>query len=182
MGCSQKYQTGSKRGKGLKTWKFQGYWRKSFRRFQGSIKKEVEYPVVLKKTTCLVCRYRDRSKFKIGCWFFFENQRLYQITGTNQNFICCLYFYVIFLLTCDILVTLGVAQYFSVFLFCGSFRVSCCGSNPKSIRAVFHFLFWWKFTGSSIQFVIFEWMAASCKVGSESHWRWHYQWKTNKYR
>ena len=99
-----------------------------------------------------------------------------------QNFICWLYFYVIFLLTCDILVTLGVAQYFSVFLFCGSFRVSCCGSNPKSIRAVFHFLFWWKFTGSSIQFVIFEWMAASYKVGWESHWRWRYQCKTNKYR
>ena len=37
-----------KRGEGLRTWNFQGHWRKSMWKFLGSNKKEVEFPGVLK--------------------------------------------------------------------------------------------------------------------------------------
>ena len=37
---------------GLSTWNFQGYWRKSIWKFQGSAKKELVFPQVLEKTSC----------------------------------------------------------------------------------------------------------------------------------
>ena len=42
------YQKKSKQWRELRTWNFQGYWRKSMQKFQGSIKKEVEFPGVYK--------------------------------------------------------------------------------------------------------------------------------------
>ena len=51
----EKIQTG-----GLRTWNFQGYWRKSMWKFQGSIKREVEFRGLFKKKTW---------NFQ-GFWFF----------------------------------------------------------------------------------------------------------------
>ena len=36
----------------LRTWNFQVYWRKNMRKFQGLIKKEVEFPGVFNKSSC----------------------------------------------------------------------------------------------------------------------------------
>ena len=47
MGYSRKIQKG--RGRGLKTWNFQGYWKNRMWKFQVSIKKEVEFVNVIKK-------------------------------------------------------------------------------------------------------------------------------------
>ena len=46
------FQKISKQGRGLRTWNFQRYWRKNIWKFQGSIKKEVEFPGVYKKKSC----------------------------------------------------------------------------------------------------------------------------------
>ena len=40
----------------LRTWNFQGYWKKSLWKFEGSIKKEMQFPGVFKKYSCGISR------------------------------------------------------------------------------------------------------------------------------
>ena len=73
------FQKKSKQGQGLRTWDFQGYWRRNMWKFQGSIKREVKFLGVYKKKSCnfhgswfLTLKFQKDEKGDPSFWIFPE--------------------------------------------------------------------------------------------------------------
>ena len=75
MVYSRKNPNTTAQERGLRTWNFQEYWRKSMWKFQESIKKEVEFPRVFKKNPCGI---------SMGLGFWPWN---FQSKGVSNNFV-----------------------------------------------------------------------------------------------